>query len=156
MAKKFDSGKTDSKERAARKHVKKCLYAYNQLKENVERYKKDIEDLKKEDLNHSTSIVLVNAGGQRLTVEERREAKILNIKLQIERDQQAINKIDKALNEIKNDEYSGALRLIYFENLSQMVVAQKMHCDKTTLWRHVSRLIDILAILLYGADAIEI
>ena len=144
------------KERNARKHVKKCLYAYKQLQANIERCKKDIEDVKHEDLEHSKSIVFMNAGGQRLTVEERREAKIISIKQDMNRDQQALDKINKALDDIKNDEDYGTLCLLYIEGKTQAEVSETMHYDPTTLWRRVGRLLDILAIRLYGADAIEI
>ena len=79
------------------------LYAYPQLKENVKKYLKDIEDLRKENFGKSKSIVsAINRGATPLEVEEYRAVCIRRIEMKIERDQAEINEIDRALRVVKD------------------------------------------------------
>ncbi len=141
------------------KLTKKRLYAYPLLKGNIERCKLDIEDIKREEFGKSKSITMfsVNGGGaEKPTLEELREAKILLVERKIARDEAEIKEIDAALATIKDDYYYPAIEMMFFKKLRQEGIAAHLRCDKTTVWRQVGRLLDVMSITLYGADALAI
>ena len=139
------------------KRTEKRLYAYPTLKANIERYKLDIEDVKKEDMKRSKDFVvfLRNSGGdERPDLEELREAKILVIEQKINRDRAELKEMTAALETVKKDEYYKLIPLIYFEKRHRDEVEREMNCDKTTVWRNKKRLLNVLNVSLYGADAL--
>ena len=141
------------------KLTKKRLYAYPLLKINIERYKADIEDIKKEDMGKSKSIVMFSPsskGGERPTLEELREAKIMIVERKIARDENEIKEIDTALSTILDDEYYPIIEMSFFQKMSEEDICNTLHCASTTLWRNKGRLIDIMNVSLYGADSNEI
>lgn len=140
------------------KLTKKRLYAYPLLKSNIERYKADIEDIKLEDLGKSKSIVIftANSGGEKPTLEELREAKIMLIERKIARDEAEIKEMTAALDTIRGDYYFPIIEMMFFQKMRQEDIAASIPCDKTTVWRQAGRLIDTLCTTLYGADALAI
>ena len=135
--------------------VKKRLYAYPQLKENIKEYELDIADIKRELFGRDKSIVLqVSRGGEPLSIEERRAARILLLEQYKERDEREIKTIERALKKIEREEYSGIIRLYYFERLMVQAIAEKMNCDVSTMYRQKARLVNMLSVILYGADAL--
>ena len=44
----------------------------------------------------------------------------------------------------------------YFDKMKIEDIANKMSCDKVTLYRHRNRLLDILSIRFFGKDVLEI
>ena len=139
------------------KQTEKRLYAYPIMKRNIERYALDIKDIEKEDMKKSKDFVifLKNSGGaDKPDLEELRAAKILVIEQKRARDEKEIAEIDAALKEIEQDEYFSVIEMHYFQGAQQDEVAEKLHCDKVTAWRNRKRLINMLNISLYGADAL--
>jgi len=63
--------------------------------------------------------------------------------------------VDRALDAIANEEYKDIIKLYYFESKPQEEIAKLLHCVETTVWRQRKRLVDKLAIILYGADAVK-
>ena len=152
--------KSARRERSLMKHIKRRLYAYPQLKKNLERYELDIEDIKKETFGKSKSLTfaLGKTGGsydRDEALEKIREEKILEVDRKIERDQAEINEIERGLMTIKDDPYYRALTMSFFEGKKQKEIAETMPCVETTIWRNVGRLIDKLAVFWYGADALK-
>ena len=132
----------------------KRLYGYPLLKKNIERYKLDIEDIKREDMGKSKSIVMFTAtGGKKPDLEELRAAKIRLVELKIDRDEKEIAKIDAALSTIKDDEYYPIIEMRFFRKCGQEEIAKAIPCGTATVSRQLGRLLDILNISLYGADA---
>ena len=135
--------------------VKRRLYAYPQLKANIKEYELDIEDIKRELFGRDKSIVLKRSrGGEPLSIEERRAARILLLEQYKERDEREIKTIERALSKIETEEYSGIIRLYYFDRLTVQAIAGKMNCDVSTMYRQKSRLVNMLSVILYGADAL--
>lgn len=143
-------------ERNTYKQTEKRLYAYPVLKKNIERYKKDIEDVKQEEFSRSKDIAFyaAGAGTEKPDIEEIRKAKIFVIEQKIARDREEIKEIEAALDEIRNDEYFEIIPLHYFKRISQEEISQKVHCDKVTVWRNRRRLLNILEVCLYGAEVL--
>ena len=140
------------------KLTKKRLYAYPLLKENIERYKADIEDIRREDFGKSKSIVMYSpaGGGEKPTLEELREAKILIVERKIARDEAEIKEMDIALATIRHDEYYPVIELAYVAKMSNEDIAGKENWSVASVKRHKGRLIDILSASLYGADVTEL
>lgn len=131
------------------------LYAYSALKENIEKYNKDIEDLDKEDPSKSKSIVVFSAvGGGRLTPKEIQEGRKLMLQAKIYRDQSEIDEINLALVTIEQDEYYGIISKKYFEGKSDDEIAEGLSCDPRTVRRNKKKLVRKIAIKLYGAQAL--
>ena len=135
----------------------KRLYAYPLLKQNIERYKADIEDIKHEDMQKSKSIVEFyshSGNGEKPDLEDLRAAKIRIVQMKINRDETEIVEIDAALSTIKDDKYYPIIEMRYFERMEQEEIAEKMDCSLRTIIRQLGRLLDILTVSLYGADAL--
>ena len=141
------------------KFTKKRLYAYPQLKGNIERYKLDIEDIRQETFGKSKSIVIFqrNSGdnAEKMTIEEQRAAKIRLIEQKIERDEAEIKEMNAALAQIEDDPYYRLITMRFFEKMNRDEIAEKFPCDSTTVSRQLGRLLDTLNISLYGADALN-
>ena len=141
------------------KLTKKRLYAYPQLKGNIERYKLDIEDIRQETFGKSKSIVIFqrNSGdnAEKLTIEEQRAAKIRLIEQKIERDEAEIKEMDAALAQIESDPYYRIIEMRFFQKMNRDEIAEEFPCDPTTVSRQLGRLLDTLNISLYGADALN-
>ena len=143
------------------KSIKRRLYAYPQLKDNIERYKLDIEDLKQQkEFGKSKSIVSFNSGqiaqmDKEELNEQIRAEKIRECERHIARDEAEIKDIEQGLLIIKEDPYYKALEMSYFEGKKQKEIAEAIPCVETTIWRNIGRLIDKLAIFWYGADALK-
>lgn len=138
------------------KQTERRLRAYPLLKKNIERYEMDIEDIKHEDLRRSTDIVLYRTagGGMKADIEEIREIKILNLKQKIIRDETEIKEVDAALETVKNDEYFSIIDLKYFQNLKHEEIAEMLECDTSTIGRNKGRMVNHMALVLYGSDAL--
>ncbi|MBR2216488.1 MAG: hypothetical protein IJ849_12150 [Selenomonadaceae bacterium] len=139
------------------KMTMKRLYSYPLLKQNVERYLLDIEDIKKEDMGKSKSIVEFythSGGGEKPDLEELRAAKIRLVEMKINRDRSEIAEIEAALANIKDDPYYPIIELKFFEKRGQEDIAEVLHYSTATISRQLGRLMDIVNIGLYGADAL--
>lgn len=133
------------------------LYAYPDLRDNIEKYNQDIEDLRREALpGRSKDIVFFGSfsGGTRLSPDEIQEARILLLQRKIYRDQTEIDEIEFALQSIKDDGYRQIIELRYFANKSDDEVAAVIKCDPSTVRRNKGRLVRKIAVKLYGAEAV--
>ncbi len=147
-------GKSNTKDKY--KQTEKRLYAYPILVKNIDRYYLDIEDIKKEDLKRSHDIVFFGTGGTSSTadLEDLRESKILIIQQKIIRDKNELKEIDAALKLIADDEYYKIIELNYFKNMPHDDIATTLNCDRATVFRNKKRLINIISISFYGANAL--
>ena len=143
--------------RKAYQETERRLRAYTTLKDNIDRYQKDIEDIRREDMGKSADIIMfqTNSGmTPQRDLEELRQEKIFALTEKLRRDVANVKEIDIALEYVKDDPYFRVIPMIYFERQSQEAVVEAVHCDKTTVWRNRKRLIRQMSIVLYGADAI--
>ena len=140
------------------KLTKKRLYAYPQLKNNIERYRLDIESIKRETFGKSKSIVVFqrNSGsGEKPTLEDLRAAKIYLLEQRIERDETEIREMDAALKTIHDDPYYPALEMIFFQGMSHEMCASNVNCERSSITKNIGRLINVLNVVLYGAEALR-
>lgn len=134
-----------------RQKLEKYLYMYNHLKENIKMREQDILNLEKEDFQTAPAVHRINKSGLTLTVEDKRKMLAGKIKKDIERDKMLINKLNTALNGIKEDRYYKIIPLIYFDNFTIEQIEEKLYCNKTTIYRNKKRLIDKMIVIFFGA-----
>ena len=63
-----------------------------------------------------------------------------------------VKKIKRVLESISDDPYYQAIPAKYFQGAKDRTAAILCACDKATVWRNRSRLLDILAFRLFGVD----
>lgn len=149
-------GKEDIKNAFSQTEVR--LYAYSDLKDNIEQYELDIRDLETEKPGRSKSLVFFSTGGSgiRLSEEDVQQGRILHIQNKIRRDEEEIEEINRALEPVSCDPYFSIIELKYFKGKTDEEIAEAIPCDPRTVRRHKNRLVRRIAIKLYGADAVKI
>lgn len=139
------------------RQTEKLLRAYPVLKDNLERYQRDIEDIKHEDMGKSASIVLFakNSGKTpKQDLEELRAEKIFRITEKLNRDKKMVTEIETALAYVKDKPYYRVIELFYFEDAPACKIEQELNCDRSTAWRNRKVLVNRICEVLYGADAL--
>lgn len=140
------------------KETEKLLYAYPILKVQVQQIELDIEDLKKEEYtDHSKDIVKMKSGGGACLGEyELQDIRIKNRIRSLNRTNNEIKRIDRALEQVKNDEGYEIIKLKYFDNPSKTIeeMSELLHISESTVKRWKNRIINKLKIVLFGADAL--
>ena len=63
--------------------------------------------------------------------------------------------MERALATIETDDYYLTVTGRYIDDLPDERVAELIPCDTTTVWRNRKRLVQRLAVWLYGAEAIK-
>lgn len=66
---------------------------------------------------------------------------------------QEIDSIKQALQVVSRDPYYPLIPAKYFQGAKDWTVAALCDNDKTTIWRHRNRLLDVLALCLFGVSA---
>lgn len=139
------------------KMTMKRLYSYPILKANIERYRKDIDDIRKEDMGKSKSIVEFHGDireWEKPDVEDLRAAKIHTVEMKIDRDTREVREIEVALDSVRLDQYYPIIEMKFFQHMTHEEIADKIPCGVTTVSRQLGRLLDIINVTLYGADAL--
>ena len=154
----FGKEKTTADGKEAFKKTEQRLYAYPELKKNIEKYYADIEDVQLEGATRKSKDLVFfspGMGGTRLSAEEIMEGRIAVLQKKIYRDQSEIDEIDFALSAINGDEYYQAVALKYFDGKTDEFISETVHCDPSTVRRNKNRLVRKMAIKLYGAQALS-
>ncbi len=139
----------------AYKATERRLYALPVLIRKVEDAKERLKELEQYGApEKSKDIIRFSRSGRRLSPAEILEAIITDIKASIAADEHEIETIKKALKNIEGDPYYLAVKGRYFEGLSDEEIAKQIPCDERTVRRHRSRLVRIVAVWLYGAEAV--
>lgn len=66
---------------------------------------------------------------------------------------QEIDSIKQALQVISRDPYYPLIPAKYFQGAKERTAATLCACDKATVWRNRTRLLDVLALSLFGVSA---
>lgn len=66
---------------------------------------------------------------------------------------QEIDSIKQALQAISRDPYYPLIPAKYFQGAKERTAAALCACDKATVWRNRTRLLDVLALSLFGVSA---
>ena len=102
----------------------------------------------------SKSIVRFSASGIRADPEEMLEAVRQTVEAHIAADQQEIDDVTKAMEYVKDDYYYPTVYNGLILHHSDAEIAEELHCEDSTVRRNRSRLLRIIAVRLYGVDAL--
>lgn len=139
----------------AYKATERRLYALPVLRQKLADDKERMQELQEYGpRERSKSITRFTKGGVRLTKEEIFEAVVLDLQVEIDRDEFEIKTMETALQTIEGDEYYQVITGRYIDGLADEDIAAAIPCDTTTVWRNRKRLIQRLSVRLYGAAAV--
>lgn len=139
----------------AYKATERRLYALPALRQKVEDDKEKLEQIKTHGApERSKSIVRFSRTGYRLTPEEMLDAIIQDLKATIAADEYEIETLEKALRLIEGDTYYLTVKGKYIEGLTDDVIAERIPCDTTTVWRNRKRLVQTVSTWLYGSVSV--
>jgi hypothetical protein len=137
------------------KATEKRLYAYPVIKEKIEN---DMDMLARymegEKPSKSSWFVRYQKSGTRLSDDEIIETLITDLKAKIAANEFEIETIDKAMKFIEADPYAKVISCLYFECKNIAETCEEAHCDRSTVFRQKSRLVQRLSVFLYGVDAL--
>ena len=147
----------DAPQRDYFRETERLLYSLPALRLKVSQ---DEEDLKNNQLVYkqkSTDVVRISRSSSRSSqqdTESREEHYIEQRKASMERTITEIQRIERALETIQDDEYYEIVPLKYWDQLTPTEIAKKISCDERTFYRHKNRLVNKLKVVLFGADAL--
>lgn len=134
------------------------LYAIPILRERIADSREELAELETLGIEalreHSLSLVRILRPGIRLTPEEVHAAQLCELRGRLAADEREVKKVQVALTSIEDDPYYRAVELKYFKNARDAEVAEKLCCDPSTVRRNRVRLVQRLALRLYGASAL--
>lgn len=70
-------------------------------------------------------------------------------------DRYEIETLERALATVQGDAYYQALSGKYLDDVDDRDIAEALECDTSTVWRHRKRLVQRVAVWLYGAEALR-
>jgi len=153
----LDAGRTQAERTAtnAYKATERRLYALPVLKKKVEDAKQRLAELQHMGLpGRSRDVIRFSRSGRRQSPEEILDVLIQDVEASIAADEFEIETVEKALGNIEDDVYYPVIVGRYFEDVSDEVIAKRIPCNARTVRRHRSRLVRVLAVWLYGAEAV--
>ena len=124
---------------------------------SVEIDRLDISDLIKEVTNRKSKDIIFRSAknGEYLSGEDIVRLKIDNINRRISENLRHLRRIEDGIKAISGDAYEKIISLRYFEGLSAEATAEVLHCDLSTVRRNKVRLLQKIAVRMYGAVAIN-
>lgn len=148
-----------SAERTARdafKATEKRLYALPVLRLKIADDKERLQEIRQYGpRGKSKSITRFQKTGVRLSPEEIVEAIIIDLEATIAADEYEVEALEKALHTVERDAYYKTITGRYIEDLTDEQVAAEIPCDTSTVWRNRKRLVQRVAVWLYGSDAVR-
>lgn len=137
------------------KTTEKRLYAYPVIKEKIENDRDMLERyLAGDQPSRGGALARFHKSGMRLSDDEILETLIQDLRAKIAANEFEIETIDKALKFIADDQYAKVVSCLYFEGKSILETSDLVPCDRSTVFRQKSRLVQRLATFLYGLDAL--
>jgi len=138
------------------KATERRLYAIPDLWAKLKDDEEELEDTRKYGLKErSHSISRFFKSGVRLTPEEILEAVVIDLEASIAATRHELEALEKALTSIESDPYYLVVAGKYIERLTDGEIAEKIPCDPTTVWRNRKRLVQRIAVRLYGVEAVK-
>lgn len=145
----------DANQRNYFKETERLLYSLPALKLKVAQDEEDLKNGLVLPPEKSRDIVKPSQGGYRMYDPEAREERyIAGRKESMERTKKEIQRIERALETIQDDEYYDIVPLKYWDLVQPAQIAEALHCDERTYRRHKNRLVNKLKVVLFGADAL--
>lgn len=139
--------------------VELLLLNYKNLKDAVEQKEEDILYIEQNGLpKKSGSIVVYQTRGGNISGQDRYMELIEKYKLEKLETEREINKIENALEKIKDDKYYNILKYKYLNKtkLTDEEVAEKFEKDQSTITRNRKRLINTMKTILFPESIKEL
>ena len=137
------------------KATEKRLYAYPVIKEKVEHDKEMLERyLAGDKPSKSNWFVRFQKSGVRLSDDEILEVLIQDITAKIAANEYELETIDRAMKIIAGDQYVKVISCLFFEGKTIAETCEEAHCERSTVFRQKSRLVQHIATFLYGVEAL--
>ena len=130
------------------------LYGYPAICERIKKDKEQLAELELHGLRgHSRDILrFKEKNNNRVDPEEIKDKLIEELKELIASNEREAAEIEWALDHVKEDPYFHIFDRYLF-GLTDDQIADKIYCERTTVWRNRRRLLLTLVVLLYGAEA---
>lgn len=130
--------------------VEILLYQYPSLKKSISQKEEDIKYIEQHGLpEKSCSIVMYQTSGGNRSGQDRYVELIEKYKAEKAETERDIQRIDTALNKVKDDKYYRIVELKYFENMKEEDIAAELEKDTSTVYRNKKRLINNLKTILF-------
>ena len=135
--------------------IEDALYSYVHIKEKMKNDLLDITDLEKEKANERSKDIVYKSvsGGSYVSPEEIVQIKISRISAKVAEAARQIRRVESALGAIEGDGYSKIIELKYFQRVKNEAIAEIMNCDISTVRRNRLRLLSLMAVSMFGSDA---
>jgi RNA polymerase sigma factor (sigma-70 family) len=145
----------DASNRDYFKETERLLYSLPALRLKVAQDEEDLRNGQVEIKERSKDIVLASSGSYRHNDPEDREIRYIIQRIEsMERTKKEIQRIERALETIQDDEYYDIIPLKYWDQIPPAEIAERLCCDERTYRRHKNRLVNKLKVVLFGADAL--
>ena len=145
----------DASQRNYFKETERLLYSLPALRLKVAQDEEDLRNGLVKLKEKSCDIVKPSRGGGGAFDPDERESRYIAARKEsMERTKKEIARIERALEIIQDDEYYDIIPLKYWDLVQPQAIAEALHCDERTFYRHKNRLVNKLKVVLFGADAL--
>ena len=140
----------------AYKATERRLYALPVLRQRIKENLEQLDEVRKYGVREKSGSItrFCKGSGMRLDPEEAKERLVQDLESRIEFDKIEVEAMRKALSIIADDAYYKAVEGKYIEGKTDDEIAADIPCDTSTVWRNRKRLVQRMAVWLYGAMAI--
>jgi RNA polymerase sigma factor (sigma-70 family) len=144
----------DAGQRNYFKETERLLYSLPALRLKVAQDEEDLQNNQIVMKRKSADVIRFSGIGNNSNLYDPEADYIESRKASMERTKREIQRIDRALETIQEDEYYEIIPLKYFDNCTIEEIAERLGKDDSTVRRNKNRLINKLKVVLFGADAL--
>lgn len=142
------------------KRIEILLYSYNSLKEALNQKDEDIRNIERYGLPKKSGSIVVYSTSGGISEEDRYMQLIEKYKREKEETKRDLNRIDRALDKIRNDKYFDIIYIKYLEGEEETItdeyIAERMGKDRTTISRNRKRLMNKMITILFPESVRDI
>ena len=140
------------------KQTESRLYAYPRILEKLKQDQARLDNMIADGhaQERSKSLVKYTSRGMRIDPEEAFNALKTDLEARIACDRQEVEEVQAALHSIEGDAYFPTITARYFNDTEEWQVSENLNCDTSTVRRNRARLVQIIAVRLYGSLAINV
>ncbi len=136
------------------KETERLLYSLPALRLKVAQDEEDLQNNQIVMKRKSVDIIRFSGMGSSGNLHDPEADYIESRKASMERTKREIQRIDRALETIQEDQYYEIIPMKYWDLMQPAEIAERLGCDERTFYRHRNRLVNKLKIILFGADAL--
>jgi len=145
---------THENERNYFKETERLLYSLPALRLKVAQDEEDLQNGQIVIKRKSADIIRFSGIGNSNNLYDPEAEYIGSRMASMERTKREIQRIERALETIQDDQYYEIIPMKYWDLMQPAEIAERLGCDERTFYRHRNRLVNKLKIILFGADAL--